>query len=113
MTTTFAESPSTFQSSAFTARQNMTQGNAGLHEEGPVAKAIENQTARLPSDLFLWGAMGVAGLSCALHCVGEERNSRFFGQWVAPFLIMGLYNKLVKVAGNERQSRPGILLPTE
>ena len=27
------------------------------HSEGPVAKAIEQQTARLPSDLFLWAAL--------------------------------------------------------
>jgi hypothetical protein len=80
------------------------ESNVASHSEGAVAKAIENQTAKLPSDAFLWGAMGVAGLSCALHCSGDDRNSRFFGQWVAPLLIMGLYNKLVKVAGSDKQS---------
>ena len=28
------------------------------HSEGMVARAIEQQTARLPSDLFLWAAGG-------------------------------------------------------
>jgi hypothetical protein len=28
------------------------------HSEGPVATAIEEQTAKLPSDLFLWAAIG-------------------------------------------------------
>lgn len=28
------------------------------HKEGKVAKAIEEQTAKLPSDLFLWAALG-------------------------------------------------------
>jgi hypothetical protein len=28
------------------------------HAEGSVAKSIEQQTAKLPSDLFLWAAIG-------------------------------------------------------
>ena len=28
------------------------------HREGPVARSIEQQTAKLPSDLFLWAAIG-------------------------------------------------------
>ena len=28
------------------------------HEEGAVARAIEQQTAKLPSDIFLWLAAG-------------------------------------------------------
>jgi hypothetical protein len=31
----------------------MTSSNE--HSEGPVAQAIEEQTAKLPSDAFLWG----------------------------------------------------------
>ena len=75
------------------------------HSEGTVARMIEDQTARLPSDVFLWGAMGCAGLSLALHLTKDHDDSRFFGQWVAPLLIMGLYNKVVKVAGSDQSTR--------
>jgi len=30
-------------------------------KEGPVAKAIESQTSRIPSDVFLWTAIGTIG----------------------------------------------------
>ena len=33
------------------------------HKEGPVAKAIEDQTAKLPSDAFLWIAIGAIAVS--------------------------------------------------
>lgn len=72
------------------------------HAEGPVARAIENQTAKLPSDLFLWAAVGSAGLSLGCHAAGRRRLGLFVGQWVSPLLILGLYNKLVKVAGSDR-----------
>ena len=32
--------------------------NNSEHKEGEVANAIEEQTAKLPSDLSLWGAIG-------------------------------------------------------
>lgn len=75
------------------------------HKEGEVAKAIENQTAKLPSDLFLWAAGGSAATSLALRVSGRREASEFIGQWVAPILLLGVYNKIVKVAGSDRQSR--------
>lgn len=71
------------------------------HNEGPVATAIEEQTAKLPSDLFLWAALGSMGISLALKLRGENQRALFVGQWAAPFLILGLYNKLVKVEGHD------------
>jgi hypothetical protein len=35
---------------------------------------------------------------------GRQEKGHFVGQWVAPFLLLGLYNKLVKVAGSDRRS---------
>ncbi|MBV8214772.1 MAG: hypothetical protein JOZ08_16320 [Verrucomicrobia bacterium] len=32
--------------------------NPDVHAEGPVARSLEQQTAKLPSDLFLWAAVG-------------------------------------------------------
>ncbi|HEX3768234.1 MAG TPA: hypothetical protein VFE04_01365 [Puia sp.] len=73
--------------------------------EGQVAKAIEDQTAKLPSDLFLWSALGAMGISLTLKIMGKKHDALFFGQWAAPFLILGLYNKLVKVQGHDQEDR--------
>ena len=72
------------------------------HSEGTVATAIESQTAKLPSDLFLWAALGSIGVSMFLELSGNEEKAHWVGQWVAPFLLLGVYNKLVKVAGTDR-----------
>jgi len=71
------------------------------HSEGPVARIIEEQTAKLPSDLFLWTAGAAIATSLVLQIVGRKPKSLFVGQWVAPFLLLGLYNKLVKLEGHE------------
>lgn len=71
------------------------------HKEGPVASAIEEQTAKLPSDLFLWAALGSMAISLALQVAGVKKRSLFVGQWAPTFLILGLYNKLVKLEGHD------------
>lgn len=71
------------------------------HAEGTVAKTIEQQTAKLPSDVFLWAAGGAIATSAILQLAGKSKASLFLGQWVAPFLLLGVYNKIVKVAGSD------------
>ena len=71
------------------------------HTEGPVARAIETQTAKLPSDTFLWLAGASIATSLTLKIMGQDKNALFVGQWAPTFLILGLYNKLVKVAGSD------------
>ena len=71
--------------------------------EGPVAKAIERQTSKVPSDIFLWAAAGAVGMSLLLQTMNRKERSLFIGQWAPTFLILGLYNKLVKVAGSDRR----------
>ena len=71
------------------------------HKEGPVTKAIENQTAKLPSDLFLWAALASMGVSAYIQFSSDRERSLFVGQWAAPFLLLGLYNKLVKLEGSD------------
>ncbi|WP_235853945.1 hypothetical protein [Mucilaginibacter terrenus] len=66
-----------------------------------MAKAIEQQTAKLPSDLFLWAALASMGASAVLKVTSKPHTALFVGQWAAPFLLLGLYNKLVKVEGSE------------
>ncbi len=71
------------------------------HAEGPVARTIEHQTAKLPSDLFLWLAGGSIIASLLLKMSGRAQDALFVGQWPAPFLLLGIYNKLVKLFGSD------------
>ena len=88
-----------------TATQNAVTKEAQEHSEGIVARTIEQQTAKLPSDIFLWGALGSISASLFFELKGNAEKSRFVGQWVSPFLMLGVYNKLVKLAGSDRVSR--------
>lgn len=71
------------------------------HTEGPLAKVIEEQTAKLPSDLFLWAAIGSMAASLTLKILGKDKTALFVGHWAPSFLILGLYNKIVKVEGHD------------
>lgn len=70
--------------------------------EGHVAKAIEEQTAKVPSDTFLWLAVGSMAASATMQMMGNRQVSLFVGQWAPTLLILGLYNKLVKQLGSDR-----------
>ena len=83
-------------------RQMGQAGEAQHHSEGVVARTIEQQTAKLPSDLFLWAALGSIGLSLVFQATGKKHDALFVGQWAPTFLLLGLYNKIVKVAGSDR-----------
>ena len=74
------------------------------YSEGTVARSIEQQTAKLPSDIYLWAAGGAIATSAILQLTGKQKVSLFIGQWVAPFLLLGVYNKIVKVAGSDRKN---------
>ena len=78
---------------------------SSTHTEGPVAKAIEQETAKLPSDWFLWAAIGSITTSLILQLSGKRHASTFVGQWGPTFLILGVYNKLVKQLGSDGVGR--------
>ena len=71
------------------------------HSEGRIARSIEQQTAKLPSDTFLWAAAGAIATSVTLQIAGKQHASQFVGQWAPTLLILGLYNKLVKQLGSD------------
>ena len=70
-------------------------------QEGPVAKAIEKETSRLPSDTFLWTGLGVMGTSLLLRLAGKKNAANFFGEGVPTILLFGVYYTIVKVAGHD------------
>jgi hypothetical protein len=59
------------------------------HTEGQIAKSIESQTAKLPSDTFLWAAITAIGASATLQMMGKQSASVFVGQWAPTLLILG------------------------
>jgi hypothetical protein len=85
--------------------RNAVSGIAGndTHREGGLAKPIEEETAKLPSDTYLWAAVTMMATSLTLQLMGRRHISLFIGQWVAPFLLFGIYNKIVKVAGHDKE----------
>ena len=78
----------------------------GQASEDRVTGAIERQTSMVPSSLFLGLALGSMAVSAFLKISGKNHWALFVGQWAAPFLIMGNYNKMVKQHGSDATSRP-------
>ncbi|MEO6637493.1 MAG: hypothetical protein ABIN25_04410 [Ginsengibacter sp.] len=72
------------------------------HKEGKTTKAIEEQTAKIPSDVFLWAALSSIATSLVLKVTGKRHDALFVGQWAAPFLLLGIYNKMVKQHGHDK-----------
>ena len=80
-----------------------TLGNAAgmTAGEGNVTKMIESQTARIPSGTYLSLVIISMAASAALMLLGRRNVANLVGQWAPTILIMGLYNKLVKLEGSE------------
>lgn len=85
--------------------KNMEDKKNETHTEGPVAEAIEKETSKLPSDLFLWGGLACLAAAAILQCTRHKHTSLLVGQWAAPILIMGLYNKVVKQQGHDYKDK--------
>ena len=66
-----------------------------------LAKTIEKQTAKLPSDSFFGWHWFDCGFSNAKNS-GRQKDALFVGQWAPTFLVLGVYNKLVKQLGSDR-----------
>ena len=72
-----------------------------MPNEGAATKAIESQTAKIPSTVFLGAAIASMGVSLALKIAGCKHTALFVGQWASPFLLLGIYNKIVKTEGHD------------
>jgi hypothetical protein len=69
------------------------------HLESSFTRLIEQQTAKVPSHVFLFASLCVMAGSATFELLRRDRTARFLGMWVAPLLIMGVYNKMVKTLG--------------
>ena len=79
----------------------------GEAQEDQVTAAIEKYTSQVPSSAYLALALGSMAVSVILQVSKKQHESLFIGQWAAPFLILGLYNKLVKLHGSDATSNTG------
>jgi hypothetical protein len=82
--------------------QRVGEREPQMHAEGPIARLIESQTARLPSDVFMWAAFASIGSALFFKLRERDTTALFVGQWAPTLLLFGLYNKIVKVAGSDR-----------
>ena len=77
----------------------------GEVEEDQLTAAIEKSTTKIPSSAFLVLAVGAMAVSAGLQALNKRHASMFVGQWAAPFLLLGIYNKLVKQHGSDASER--------
>jgi hypothetical protein len=66
-------------------------------QEGALTRSIEVQTSRAPSISYLSLAVGSMALSAGFAFFGRKEVANFIGLWVPSILVMGVYNKLVKI----------------
>lgn len=69
--------------------------------EGKSTVAVEKQTSKIPSIVYLAAGMGALFCSMSLMHRKRKHTALMVGQWAAPLLIMGLYNKVVKTEGHD------------
>ncbi len=73
--------------------------------EGATTKAIEQQTAKIPSGVYLALALGSIAISAYLAATSKEKGTaNFVGQWAPTFLMLGIYNKIVKTQGSDSET---------
>jgi hypothetical protein len=73
--------------------------------EDDLTKSIEQYTAGIPSSAFLAIALGAMLLSISAQFGGRGKWGNFVAQWVPTILMLGVYNKLVKLEGHDQTDR--------
>ena len=84
---------------------------ANIDSEDRYTKNIESYTAAIPSSAYLGVAVGAMALSLFCQITGRGKWGNFIAQWVPTWLIIGVYNKMVKLEGHDRYDR-GIMNET-
>ena len=76
-------------------------GHREPREEGRFMRAVDRQTARIPTTGFLGLALGSMVLSAVVEFFGRTESSRnfgnFIGLWAPSFLLMGIYNRILRL----------------
>jgi hypothetical protein len=69
--------------------------------EGELTKTIEQYTAAIPSSTYLAVAVGAMAVSLVAQLTGRGKWGNFIAQWVPTWLLLGVYNKIVKREGHD------------
>ncbi len=77
---------------------------AGEVHEDQVTASLEQFSTRFPSSFYLGAAFASILGSLTLKLAKRDRDALFVGQWAAPFLLLGIYNKMVKQHGSDAAS---------
>jgi hypothetical protein len=81
-----------------------TQVRRGDAVEDGFTGGLESRTARIPSSGYLGAAIASMAVSATLKIMGKDDWAMFVGQWAPSFLIIGVYNKLVKQHGSDSRA---------
>jgi hypothetical protein len=80
---------------------------AGEAQEDQITAAIEKTTSKIPSGVYLAAALTSMAVSLSFTVAKKEHLALFVGQWAAPFLVLGMYNKLIKLHGSDATINSG------
>jgi hypothetical protein len=78
---------------------------ANVDREDRFTKNIESYTAAIPSSAYLGVAVGAMAVSLFCQITGRGKWGNFIAQWVPTWLIIGVYNKMVKLEGSDQYDR--------
>lgn len=78
---------------------------AGDVHEDQVTAIMESYTSKCPSSFYLGAALASMIGSLLFKAKGKDHHALFIGQWAAPFLLLGIYNKMVKQHGSDSETR--------
>ncbi len=78
-----------------TTGSSVSSEGRSRHED-KLTSEVEKRTANIPSITFLSLAGASILASATLFLMDKEEAALFVGEWAPTFLILGLYNKLVK-----------------
>lgn len=71
-------------------------------QEGNLTKKVERATTKIPSLAYLGLAVGSMVLSASLAAFTRRKTvANFIGLWVPTIMLVGVYNKLVKLEGSD------------
>ena len=73
--------------------------------EDQVTAYLERNSSHMPTSFFLGAALASMVASLSFQVAGKDRQALFIGQWAAPFLLLGIYNKMVKQHGSDARAK--------
>lgn len=82
-------------------KTNRIAKHLGYRPEGKFTRATESVTSSVPSGVYFVAAVASMAASALLQSRSRPHLSLFVGQWAPSLLLIGIYNKLVKVSGSD------------